>query len=524
MSWAFFSEAIFWILPPALGAIIGYVTNYLAIKMLFRPLTEKRILGIRIPLTPGIIPKQRKQLAESIGNMVSKNLLTSDTIKSHISSNRFKCEIQNNISSFSADILNKPLSYLNDKNLSLIYDFLEKFLNKALYTLLHAENFKHSLKKLIENIIDSISQKKIKDLTAKVEIKNVFVSYIIPFITGDKIKDWLYNEISAWMKDKLKNNTPLNEIIPKSIVDDIMVGFGRFFPDFLKILFNWLSLSVTKTSFEKQGRALLKNIFKKLNIFQQFVISVGQFDKTLDEKMPEIIDDVLSSLKKAAFNHVNQRNFMESSRKGILKWFKNGVFDLFYSRAIDIDEVPRVIVDKLFFILKSEKAKSFLINKIDDFIQQNKEKSIKEVFKNQFDIRVENISTFLHEVTSHFLEKEETARNISNVLGKMIIQLLSGLKDKCLIEILGLDEELKEKLDLFLSEKLIAIIEGKLPDLIASLNVKLIVVNKINQLDVEDVERLLLMVIDKHLKWINIFGAVLGALIGCIQVILNLLK
>ena len=34
-----------WILPPLLGAIIGYVTNRIAIKMLFRPLNPKRFLA-----------------------------------------------------------------------------------------------------------------------------------------------------------------------------------------------------------------------------------------------------------------------------------------------------------------------------------------------------------------------------------------------------------------------------------------------------------------------------------------------
>ena len=52
-----------WILPPLLGAIIGYVTNRIAIKMLFRPLTPKRFLGVRVPLTPGVIPRNRFDLA-----------------------------------------------------------------------------------------------------------------------------------------------------------------------------------------------------------------------------------------------------------------------------------------------------------------------------------------------------------------------------------------------------------------------------------------------------------------------------
>ena len=40
------------IIPVFVGAIIGYITNWLAIKMLFRPHGEKKIFGIKLPFTP----------------------------------------------------------------------------------------------------------------------------------------------------------------------------------------------------------------------------------------------------------------------------------------------------------------------------------------------------------------------------------------------------------------------------------------------------------------------------------------
>ena len=45
-----------YLLPPLAGALIGYFTNYLAIRMLFRPLKPWHFLGLKLPLTPGIIP------------------------------------------------------------------------------------------------------------------------------------------------------------------------------------------------------------------------------------------------------------------------------------------------------------------------------------------------------------------------------------------------------------------------------------------------------------------------------------
>lgn len=66
--------------PVALGGIIGGFTNYIAIKMMFRPYTEKRIFGFTIPFTPGIIPKRQNDLAKAIGRVVSDNLVDADGI------------------------------------------------------------------------------------------------------------------------------------------------------------------------------------------------------------------------------------------------------------------------------------------------------------------------------------------------------------------------------------------------------------------------------------------------------------
>lgn len=63
-----------YILPPLVGGVIGYVTNDIAIRMLFRPHTAKHIMGWRIPFTPGIIPKEKGRIAEAVGTAISDNI------------------------------------------------------------------------------------------------------------------------------------------------------------------------------------------------------------------------------------------------------------------------------------------------------------------------------------------------------------------------------------------------------------------------------------------------------------------
>ncbi len=75
---------------PCLGAFIGYLTNKIAIRMLFRPLRPWYVLGRRLPLTPGIIPSRRHELAASIGDMVDRRLLTSEEIGRALSREGFQ--------------------------------------------------------------------------------------------------------------------------------------------------------------------------------------------------------------------------------------------------------------------------------------------------------------------------------------------------------------------------------------------------------------------------------------------------
>lgn len=63
------------------GAIIGGVTNSLAIKMLFRPYNPIYIRNWRLPFTPGLIPKRRKDLAVQLGKLVVNYLLTPESFQ-----------------------------------------------------------------------------------------------------------------------------------------------------------------------------------------------------------------------------------------------------------------------------------------------------------------------------------------------------------------------------------------------------------------------------------------------------------
>jgi uncharacterized membrane protein YheB (UPF0754 family) len=66
-----------YLMLPFVGAIVGWITNYVAIKMLFRPYRPIRILGLTIQ---GLLPRRRKEFALSIASAVERDLLTAEDI------------------------------------------------------------------------------------------------------------------------------------------------------------------------------------------------------------------------------------------------------------------------------------------------------------------------------------------------------------------------------------------------------------------------------------------------------------
>lgn len=67
--------------PPVVGGIIGYFTNDVAIKMLFRPYRALYVGKQRIPFTPGLIPRNQERLAKRISDTIMGSLLTPDELQ-----------------------------------------------------------------------------------------------------------------------------------------------------------------------------------------------------------------------------------------------------------------------------------------------------------------------------------------------------------------------------------------------------------------------------------------------------------
>ncbi len=139
-----------------IGALIGYVTNVLAIKLLFRPIKPSKILKIQ-----GLIPKRHQEIAVSIGEIVEEELLSTDEIIDELFKNTDKQEI---------------LQTIKEKLLTLIRT---KFKLYMMFASVIDATIDEIIASQGENLLDEMIEMAINKFTNSVNIKKMVEEKIL---------------------------------------------------------------------------------------------------------------------------------------------------------------------------------------------------------------------------------------------------------------------------------------------------------------------------------------------------------
>ena len=143
--------------PPIAGGIIGYFTNDLAIKMLFRPYRPIRIFGQQLPFTPGLIPSNQSRLAKRIADTIMGSLLTPEELQ-RLAKRLLKTERMQGAIRWLLDLaLTQTQTSNQDKTANILGNILQDMLGQSLPKMLKVwardENF---LADQIDHIFDQV--------------------------------------------------------------------------------------------------------------------------------------------------------------------------------------------------------------------------------------------------------------------------------------------------------------------------------------------------------------------------------
>ena len=174
---------------PLIGAVIGYFTNYIAVKMLFHPLKPVKIGGKVLPFTPGIIPKGKPRLAKALGKAVGEKLFTHEDLKAMLLSREIKESV--------LDSAVKGIQEVQNSQDSL-ETFMEQYIDTEDY-----EHMRGQLEKLLtEKITQGLEKLDVGRIIAEEgakEVKEKFQGSMVSMF----LKDDLIKSIAAPIGDKV---------------------------------------------------------------------------------------------------------------------------------------------------------------------------------------------------------------------------------------------------------------------------------------------------------------------------------
>jgi len=417
---------------PIIGAFIGYFTNYVAIKMLFYPKKPYYIGNIRVPFTPGLIPKKRDELIDKISSVVAEKVINKNELVRYVYSK---------------------------KNREFLYEYTQNILNDLLGKKLSDLNLPY--KKILKIASEQIEQLKETLIREKLETLNIDFDYITynAFLLIDKdkrIKDFiqdknletLYQNIEALSNNALFNlsssldNPEIKELIKKKITES------------------------------------LNDYIDESNILTASFVSMIA---PLIEENEKIMDIVVDKLKQL----LNDKNVKVRVKNSIIEAFEKEVLNL------RLEE----------FIIH------FTNSNLND-LRKAVSSKIKEIFEKL------NIKEKITEEIIKTIDTEKTAR-------KAVAYLRLKLQKTTFLDLIKfIKPEFERKLSRYLVNNLLIIVR-KESQRIFDFDIAENARKKLEKLDIGQIEDIVLNISKEQFKYINLFGGILGFLIGIIEVILR---
>jgi|GEM_PF-6364721 len=271
-----------------IGSLIGGCTNQLAITMLFRPYHEKKLFGFRMPFTPGMIPRRRAALAQDIGSMVSRHLLTGKEFTDRLEDPQMKQHLQTVFKDLLTSVYAMPLRDIVKQGADADWDQvsddacrrLEVFLN----TLPDDPVFRQSLRKMTSAPLPESLTGKIAGSISMPFGTAALLGTLVPML----MKNGIYFGLLYYLKDRQTISSIMTTLRPM-----VQERIGRVTPSdyFDEETIEWLSQRLTDKSiqwFSENADTLIE----KLDIEKMVVEKINSVSD------PELHDMVQGTTRK----------------------------------------------------------------------------------------------------------------------------------------------------------------------------------------------------------------------------------
>ncbi len=516
--------------PPLIGGMIGYLTNRVAIRMLFRPLKAWHVFGIRVPMTPGIIPSKRHQLAENFGEMVGEQLLTAKDIGAALSEERFQDHLHLLVDNRLKDILTKDLGPF----LSVVPRRFRAYARIGVRTLkyqvregvdsyIQSDSFAATVR---ETVLEQMEVMGKNDLNSLLEPEGrvAFYSFIDQvmeqLLNGSELTAWLSGYIETYFTDAAAEGKSPADLMPAELQDLICTTIENQAPLILQGLSKMLSEPDVRDRIIQAIKGGVDSFLDTLGPMAAMArgfIDMDSLDETIRKYLQDKEEDLASWLQKPEVQKRVAQVLVQQTRQ----FLATPLSELM--EKIEAGKLPAICHQaavQVMAILRAGGVQQTLSSMIKEHL---------ETMLNQGQISLGEVAEILlpgknKGKTQQMLINELLvmlqSEQVSSLTGRMTNSMVDMIAKKPLgilnnLMPAGVRDGITDYIVLTANRMLIK----EVPDLVNILNINEIVKNKVDALDLLRLERLILSIMEEQFKYINLFGALLGFLIGFINLV-----
>lgn len=517
---------------PLLAALIGYATNWVAIRMLFRPYEEKRIFGMRVPFTPGLIPKRRDEMAGSVGRSVSKYLLTEESISSRLMQPTFRNQIEQLVNKTSAGWLSQDLTSVNElvpgkfkpewKNWKItikshLGEWVKKILaNSELHNLIEQQT-ETQMKKWLDTPLQELIPQEFMD-----EAPDKLATVLQRVMEDESLQDRIDDFFAKGMNSLVENDQSISDFLPDRLKDVAYDKMHEMVPTILGRMVAILEDDQVRKRIKVQLFELIDELlnkqFREESVWDQFKYGLMESFVISPEELKARIEDGVDQAAPRFAEIVRRDDVQEKVYQAMvdsIDKFLDKKISEFHMTDETRGDLRKKFSEWLTKLVKSETLHEQLVTLVNGTIENHREKTLREILP---DFSDESVSRTSQKASGKIIEWLQGER-----VQEKITSYASNQADVWLDKPLGrldrfIPEETMQRGQIFVSEQIIAWLIRETPIIVEKLDVTQVVADQIDKFSLPKIEELILGVTGRQLKAITWFGALLGFFLGFIQV------
>jgi len=513
----------------AIGIIVvatihGYGAAWLAIWMLFHPYQSVKFLGLTI-WPQGMIPRHREKLAQSIGNAVGNELVSQQTVFDALfETDFFQRKVEEFVGAYTNELLSRVypsfIDALPSQARAPILDTISALqyrLAEYIAEMLKSEETSNAIEKFVDKQIDELLERRLGDMVSDSSLDKVLdfaEDQVHKLFATEGFESKVQEFVAGRMDDLARSEATLADTFTPETIAFIKDRIDQQVPPIVHHLAEIATAQTTRKQIGGLIKLEVDEYYQQLSLFKKIFVSRERIHREVDELMNKTLPRRVEEYLRGPAFEQEAEAFLNATVDNVMARPLNELIGQFDS--IRFEDLKSQISNRLVEILRSEALSTSVSMQVEETIDRLRPQTLGALMQQLDSNSTTHAKEFLSKSLLSLLSRDDTARTINGILSTQIERLLISPIGR-----LGdhVSRNAMERASSALVERITLAARERLPVAIAEFDVGGLVRKKVSDYPLEKLEDLVLSVARDQLKTIEIFGAVIGFLIGVAQAI-----